>query len=187
MASGEPEHPPWPRSLPTHPARHELMIGSFVMVAALAAGGDVPRSNTADVLAQHQTKTLSVGIPLGWERKVVDGTERFSAPSGKASFTLDVGAVQTSGMKPAVCLGKILTAMDGDKGWQRLSIASNPAARKVQVDNAKRNASDKGRSISYVGCNGKTTWSLIFSFNEKEQDRFEPLLAKIAQSIAYRR
>jgi hypothetical protein len=163
------------------------MIGSFVVAAALAAGGDAPRSETAAVLAQHQAKTLAISIPIGWERKVVDGTERFSAPSGKAFFTLDVGAVQTSGMNPAVCLGKILTALGGEKGWQRLSIGSNPAARKVEVDNATRSPSDKVRSISYVGCNGKTTWSLIFSVNEKEKDRFEPLVTKITQSVAYRR
>jgi hypothetical protein len=174
-------------SLLTPPVGHKPMIGSFVVAAALTAGGDAPRSETADVLAQHQAKTLALSIPLGWERKVVDGTERFSAPSGKASFTLDVGAVQSSGMKPAVCLGKILSAMGGEQGWQRLSIGGNPAARKVEVDNAARNRSEKIRSISYAGCNGKTTWSLIFSVNEKEKDRFEPLVTKITQSVAYKR
>jgi hypothetical protein len=161
------------------------MIGSLLMAVALAAGGGSTKGGTADALVKHQAKTLQISVPAAWERKVDAGTEKFVAPSGEAYFTLDVGAVQTAGMKPKVCLDKILTAMGGDEGWERVSLGLNPAARKVNVDKVNEEGSLKAMSISYVGCNGKTTWSLIFTLNEEKKDRFEPLAAKIAQSVSY--
>ena len=127
------------------------MIGSLLMVVALAAGGDSPKGGTADALAKHQAKTLTISVPAAWERKVEGGTEKFVAPSGGAFFTLDVGAVQTAGMKPKVCLDKILTAMGGAEGWEKVSLGLNPAARKVSVDNANEDGSEKVLSISYGG------------------------------------
>ncbi|HVG58643.1 MAG TPA: hypothetical protein VNA24_08820 [Hyalangium sp.] len=161
------------------------MIGSLLMAVALAAGGGSTKGGTADALAKHQAKALTISVPAAWERKADGDTEKFVAPSGEAFFTLDVGAVQTAGMKPKVCLDKILTAMGGDKGWEKVSLGANPAARKVDVDNVNEEGSLKVMSIHYVGCNGKTTWSLIFSLNEEKKDRFEPLAAKIAQSVSY--
>ncbi len=64
-------------------------------------------------------------------------------------------------------------------------MGSNPAAKKVNVDNATEDGSNKVRSITYVGCNGKTTWSLIFSGDEKKKDQLEPLATKIVQSVSY--
>lgn len=161
------------------------MIGSLLMAVALAAGAGGAKGGTADALVKHQAKTLTIRVPAAWERTVSEGTERFKAPSGEAFFTLDVGAVQTAGMKPKVCLEKILTAMGGSEGWEKVSLGLNPAARKVNLDNANEEGTEQVKSITYVGCNGKTTWSLIFSMNEKKKDRFEPLAAKIAQSVSY--
>jgi hypothetical protein len=155
------------------------------MAVTLAAGGSTPKGGTADALVKHQAKTLTISVPAAWERKADGDTQKFVAPSGEAFFTLDVGAVQTAGMKPKVCLDKILTAMGGGEGWEKVSLGLNPAARKVTVDNANEEGSEKVLSVSYVGCNGKTTWSLIFSMNEKKKDRFEPLAGKIAQSVSY--
>ncbi len=161
------------------------MIASLLMAVTLAAGGSTPKGGTADALVKHQAKTLTISVPAAWERKADGDTQKFVAPSGEAFFTLDVGAVQTAGMKPKVCLDKILTAMGGGEGWEKVSLGLNPAARKVTVDNANEEGSEKVLSVSYVGCNGKTTWSLIFSMNEKKKDRFEPLAGKIAQSVSY--
>jgi hypothetical protein len=161
------------------------MIGSLLMAVTLAASGGDAKGGTADALVKHQAKTLTISVPAAWERKVEGGTEKFVAPSGEAFFTLDVGAVQTAGMKPKVCLEKILTAMGGGEGWEKVSLGLNPAAKKVDVDNVNEEGSLKVMSITYVGCNGKTTWSLIFSINEEKKDRFEPLAAKIAQSVSY--
>ncbi|HYH98099.1 hypothetical protein [Hyalangium sp.] len=157
------------------------MIGSLVMTVALAASS----GGSADALAKHEAKTLTIQVPAAWERTVQEGTEKFKAPSGDAFFTLDVGAVQTQGMQAKVCLEKILTAMGGSEGWEKVSLGLNPAARKVSVDDANEEGSEKVRSMHYVGCNGKTTWSLIFSMNDKKKDRFEPLAGKIAQSVSY--
>ncbi len=161
------------------------MIGSLLMAVALAAGGGSTKGGTADALVKHQAKTLTISVPAAWERKVDGGTEKFVAPSGEAFFTLDVGAVQTAGMKPKVCLDKILTAMGGSEGWEKVSLGLNPAARKVNVDKVNEEGSLQVMAISYVGCNGKTTWSLIFTLNEQKKDRFEPLAGKIAQSVSY--
>jgi hypothetical protein len=160
------------------------MIGSLLMAVTLAASGGGAKGGTADALVKHQAKTLTISVPAAWERTVEEGTEKFKAPSGEAFFKLDVGAVQTAGMQPKVCLEKILAAM-GSKGWEKVSLGLNPAAKKVIVDNATEDGSQKVLSISYVGCNGKTTWSLIFSMNEKKKDRFEPLAGKISQSVSY--
>jgi len=156
------------------------MIGSLVMTVALAASS----GGSADALVKHEAKTLTIKVPAAWERTVQEGTEKFKAPSGDAFFTLDVGAVQTAGMQPKVCLEKILSAMGGE-GWEKVSLGLNPAAKKTNVDDASEDGEDKVRSITYVGCNGKTTWSLIFSMNDKKKERFEPLAGKIAQSVSY--
>lgn len=161
------------------------MIGSLLVAVALAASGGSSKGGTADALVKHKAKALTISVPAAWERTVEEGTEKFKAPSGEAYFKLDVGAVQATGMKAKVCLDKILAAMGGDKGWEKVSLGLNPAARKVDVDNASEDGSQKVKSITYVGCDGKTTWSLLFYMNEAKKDRFEPLATKIAQSVSY--
>ncbi|MBN1208623.1 MAG: hypothetical protein JXB05_27430 [Myxococcaceae bacterium] len=155
------------------------MMGSLLMVVLAAGAG-----GSADALVKHQAKALKLSVPAAWERSNQEGTEKFKAPSGEAFFLLDVGAVQTAGMKPKVCLDKILAAMGGE-GWEKTTLGSNPAAKRVNVDNATEDGTDKVRTVTFIGCNGKTTWSLIFSMNEKKQERFEPLATKIAQSVSY--
>ncbi|MDY7228331.1 hypothetical protein [Hyalangium rubrum] len=154
------------------------MIGTVLMLV-LAAG----KGGSADELVKHQAKTLSLKVPAAWERSVEEGTQKFKAPSKDAFFLLDVGAVQTAGMQPDVCLQKILASVGGE-GWERVSLGANPAAKKVEVD-ATEDGVDKVETHTFVGCNGKTTWSLVFSMNQKKKERFEPLALKIAQSVSY--
>ncbi|WP_224360893.1 hypothetical protein [Hyalangium versicolor] len=156
------------------------MIGSLVLTVALAASS----GGSPDAMKKYQVKTLSLQAPASWERSSQEGTEKFKSPTGEVFFTLDVGAVQTAGMKADVCLDKILAAM-GAEGWEKLKLGKNPAARRVNLDNANEAGSEKVRSITYVGCNGKTTWSMIFSGNDKKKDEFEPVVAKITQSVSY--
>lgn len=154
------------------------MIGTVLMVV-LAAG----KGGSADALVKHQAKALSIKVPAAWEKVVEAGTEKFRAPSKDAFFLLDVGTVQTAGMKPDVCLQKILASIGGE-GWERVSLGYNPAAKRVNVD-ATEDGVDKVETHTFVGCNGKTTWSLVFSMNQKKKERFEPLALKIAQSVSY--
>ena len=41
------------------------------------------------------------------------------------------------------------------------------------------------QTVTYVGCDGKTTWSLVFHMDAKKKDRFETLAEKVAGSVAY--
>jgi hypothetical protein len=155
------------------------MIGSVLMAVALA----VSSGGSTEAMKKYQVKTLTLQAPESWAHSVSEGTEKFSSSTGEF-FTVDVGAVQTAGMKAQVCLDKIMAAM-GAEGWEKLKLGKNPAARRVNVDNATQDGAAKVRSITYIGCNGKTTWSLIFSGNEQKKDALEALVTKIAGSISY--
>jgi hypothetical protein len=153
------------------------MLGSL-LVMVLAAG-----QPPAD-LTTYEVKTLTLQVPSDWKQSEADGTQRFSDPSGDAYLLLDVGAVQTAGMKPQVCLDKILTAMGGAHGWKPLKLGKAPAARRVDADTTPdRSASVE--TVTYVGCDGKTTWSLVFHMDAKRKDRFEPLAEQVVGSVGY--
>ncbi|HLL54801.1 MAG TPA: hypothetical protein VK447_14705 [Myxococcaceae bacterium] len=153
------------------------MKTTALLIALFLAGA-------ADELAPVTVGALRLNAPAAWNKTVTDGTTRYAAPSGEAYFEVDVGTVQTpGGLAPGVCLNKITTGIGGE--WTRLSVGSNPAAMKTDVDTD----SDKREFITqtYVGCNGKTTWSLSFHMVATKKDRFAPLAEKITQSIQYAR
>lgn len=153
------------------------MKTSLLVVALLLSG-------SADELASTSVGNLKLSAPAAWNRTNQEGTTRFAAPSGEAYFEMDVGAVQTpGGLAPGVCLNKITTSIGGE--WKRLSVGGSPAAVKTEVDTD----ADKKDFISqtYVGCNGKITWSLEFHMVGAKKDRFAPLADKIVQSIQYAR
>lgn len=153
------------------------MIGSLVTMMVLSAGG-----GSADALTAVQVKTLALKVPAAWKRSVEDGTPKFEDPSGNAWFLVDVGAVQTAGMTGDTCVGKITRALGGD--WARLKLGNAPAAAQSSVDKA---ASGKFavETVSYVGCDGKTTWSIMFHLDPKQKERFEALAKQVAQSVTY--
>jgi hypothetical protein len=152
------------------------MLGALV-VALLAAAEPAE-------LTKHEVKTLTLQLPSDWKQSEADGTLRFTDPSGDAYVLVDVGAVQSAGMKPQVCLDKILSAMGGEQGWKSLKLGKSPAARRVDSDTTPDGA-ESVRTITYVGCDGKTTWSLVFHMDTKTQEHFEPLAEKVAGSVAY--
>jgi len=141
-------------------------------------------AGSADELAATSVGALKLQAPAAWNHRKIDTTTRFAAPSGEAYFEVDVGQVQTpGGLSPGVCLNKITQGIGGD--WKRLSIGGFPAATKtiVDSDDAKKDFIDQ----MYVGCDGKTTWSLEFHLVAAKKDRFAPLADKIANSIQYAR
>lgn len=154
------------------------MIGT-VLMAVLAAGEPVE-------LTKHEVKTLTLQLPADWTQSEADGTQRFADPSGDAYVLVDVGAVQTAGMKPQVCVEKIISAMGGGEGWKNLKLGKAPAARRVDSDTTPDGA-ESVRTVTYVGCDGKTTWSLVFHMDTKEQEHFEPLAEKVASSVTFTR
>ena len=40
-------------------------------------------------------------------------------------------------------------------------------------------------SITYVGCDGKTTWSVIFNVEKAKQAEYAPLVKRIVDSLEY--
>ncbi|MCY1079333.1 hypothetical protein [Archangium lansingense] len=153
------------------------MLGSL-LVMVLAAG------EPAAELTKYEVKTLALQVPTEWKQSEADGTQRFDEPSGDAYLLLDVGAVQTAGMKPQLCLEKILTAMGSEQGWKQLKLGKAPAAKRVDSDTTPDGA-ESVQTVTYVGCDGKTTWSLVFHMDAKKKDRFETLAEKVAGSVAY--
>jgi len=153
------------------------MLGSLLVMVLAAA-------EPAAELTKYEVKTLALQVPSEWQQSEADGTQRFDDPTGDAYLLLDVGSVQTAGMKPQKCLEKILTAMGSEQGWKQLKLGRAPAARRVDSDTTPDGA-ESVQTVTYVGCDGKTTWSLVFHMDAKKKDRFETLAEKVAGSVAY--
>lgn len=153
-----------------------MMLGSLVALV-LSAG------EPAVEFTPFQDNTLVLSVPKDWKSSVVEGSQRFTDPSGDAYLLLDVGKVQTAGMNPKVCLDKIVAAM-GSKGWTLLNLGQNPAARRVDVDTTP-DRTGSVETVTYVGCDGKTTWSLVFHMDVKRKEHFEPVADKVSGSVAY--
>ncbi|WP_140863886.1 hypothetical protein [Myxococcus xanthus] len=155
-----------------------MMLGS-ILAMVLSAGG------SADALAQVQVKNVSIQVPASWNRTEEDGTNKFQAPSGDAYFLVDVGAVQTAGMKAQTCVDKIVASIGG-KGWERLKVGAQPAAKRQETDVAP-DGSGAVDSVTYVGCDGKTTWSVVFYLEQTKKERFAPLAQKVGSSVKIQR
>jgi hypothetical protein len=154
------------------------MIGSLVTMMVLSAGGP------AEALTAVQVKNLALKMPAAWKRSVEDGTSKFEDPSGNAWFLVDVGAVQTAGMSGTTCLGKITKSLGGQ--WKRLDVGGAPAATQSWVDKGQgAKALVEVETLSYVGCDGKTTWSIVMHLDPKQKSRFEALAQQVAQSVTY--
>ncbi|MFP2928060.1 hypothetical protein ACLESO_23235 [Pyxidicoccus sp. 3LG] len=154
-----------------------MMLGTILTVV-MAAGG------SADALAQFQVKNVSLQVPAAWSRSVEDGTSKFSAPSGDAYFLVDVGSVQTAGMKAQVCVDKIVASIGG-ANWEALKVGGQPAAKRLDSDNSPGGGAVD--TVTYVGCDGKTTWSVVFHLEQGKKERFAPLAQKVGTSVKIQR
>ena len=154
------------------------MLGTILAVV-VAAGG------SADALGAVQVKNVSLQVPAAWARTVEDGTNKFTAPSGDAYFLVDVGTVQTAGMKADTCVSKIVASIGGT-GWERLKVGGQPAAKRSDTDTAP-DGSGMVDSLTYVGCDGKTTWSVVFYLEQGKKERFAPLAQKVGTSVKFQR
>ena len=154
-----------------------MMLGTILAVV-VAAGG------SADALAQFQVKNVSLQVPAAWSRSNEDGTSKFTAPSGDAYFLLDVGSVQTAGMKAQTCVDKIVKSIGG-ANWERMKVGGQPAAKRLDSDTAP--SGDVVDTVTYVGCDGKTTWSVVFHLEQGKKERFAPLAEKVGTSVKLQR
>ena len=154
-----------------------MMLGTILAVV-VAAGG------SADALAAVQVKNVSLQVPAAWARSVEDGTNKFTAPSGDAYFLVDVGSVQTAGMKADTCVNKIVASIGG-AGWERIKVGGQPAAKRMDSDNAPNGGAVD--TVTYVGCDGRTTWSVVFHLEQGKKARFAPLAEKVGTSVKLQR
>ncbi len=97
---------------------------------------------------------------------------------------MTVGKVQRKGGMPAAtCLKKILAGVG--KGFKKTKLDGQPAAFKEYVD-----TDEKGKKfveLTYLGCDGTTTWSISFHMLQEKRDRFAPLAEKVPRSLEYTR
>jgi len=154
-----------------------MMLGTLLAVM-VAAGGQ------ADALAPAQVKNVSLQVPAAWSRSVEDGTSKFAAPSGDAYFLVDVGSVQTAGMKAQTCVDKIVASIGG-ANWQHIKVGGQPAAKRLDSDNSPNGGAVD--TVTYVGCDGKTTWSIVFHLEQGKKARFAPLAEKVGTSVKLQR
>jgi hypothetical protein len=154
-----------------------MMLGTILAVV-VAAGG------SADALAAFQVKNVSLQVPAAWSRSVADGSNKFTAPSGDAYFLVDVGSVQTAGMKADTCVNKIVASIGG-AGWERLKVGGQPAAKRLDSDKSPNGGVVD--TVTYVGCDGKTTWSVVFHLEQGKKERFAPLAEKVGTSVKLQR
>jgi hypothetical protein len=157
------------------------MLGA--LLALVLSAGEPPAGDPVEALTHYTVKSIVLRVPSEWKQSQADGTHRFDDPAGSAYLLLDVGAVRTARMKPQVCLQKLLGAM-GNEGWKPLKVDRAPAARRVDSDTTPDGA-ESVETVRYVGCDGKTSWSLVLHMDARQKDRFETLMAKVAGSVAY--
>lgn len=137
----------------------------------------------ADDLMSARVGPLNLKVPAIWKHHLEDGSQKYVAPSGDAYFLLDIGQTAAP-LDPGLCRKKILDKM-GDAGrWTLLSIGAAPAASKVDVDRSD-DGQTEAQTLTYVGCDGRTTWSLVFHLAAGKKERFAPLADRIAKSLEY--
>lgn len=154
-----------------------MMLGTILTVV-MAAGG------SADALAQFQVKNVGVQVPAAWTRSSEDGTAKFTAPSGDAYFLVDVGSVKTAGMKAQVCVDKIVAGIGG-ANWEHIKVGGQPAAKRLDSDNSSNGGVVD--TVTYVGCDGRTTWSIVFHMEQAKKARFAQVADKVGNSVKIQR
>jgi hypothetical protein len=155
------------------------MITALGLALTLSLG-----AGSADELTATTVGPLKLRVPAAWEKRNNEGSTRYAAPSGEAYFDLDVSQVKRKGGMPAEeCLQKIVDGL-GVEGARRLTIGGQPAAVTEHLD--RDEDGKEFRQLTYVGCNGVTTWSLQFHLVEARKARFLPVADKVARSIVYR-
>jgi len=140
----------------------------------------------AGELTEAQVGAITLKVPGTWQRREVEGTTRFASPSGEAYIDMDVGQVQRKGGMPAAeCLKKILAGM-GSPGFKKTKAGGQPAAASKEIVDTD----DQGKKfvgLTYVGCDGKTTWSMQFHVVDAKRAEFIPVADQVLKSLTYRK
>lgn len=140
--------------------------------------------SAVDDLKPARIQTLQVSVPAIWKHLSQKGTQLYYSPARDAKIAIDVGKTAHA-MSDSVCRDKIVKAEEanGETGWEQLSIGAHAAARHLDVD-----VDPKGKkfdTVMYVGCDGHTTWSMMFSVLSERQGRYMPVFDRVAHSVRY--
>lgn len=142
-----------------------------------------------DSLAKQTLQGLSFKAPTQWTKTPADdNTLQWSDPDSGAEFAVSVYAVDPQ--RPAsACLKQVVEAL-GTEGFTPLTLASQPASKKIATDfvgegeEAKLDA-NKVTTTTVVGCNGKVRWVMTWTAKTTQGARFGPILKRVLDSISY--
>lgn len=148
---------------------------------ALTLAALILSGNPLTDLVPVQIKNVKVRVPGVWKHSEDQGTQVYTSPAKDAQLLIDVGAT-ASPMDPTVCRDKIVHSMG--EGWSLISLGTQPAARKVEevVSEDKQTVVD---TLTFIGCNGRATWSMQFRIDAHKKDKFLPLVEQVSQSVQY--
>lgn len=132
-------------------------------------------------LVPFKITPIRISVPSVFNHTEDGTTHRFTSGDDEAYFDVDVGKVQTEGMKAEVCRDKIVKGVGGK--FTKLTLGGQPGAKKVTTDKDK----SKKEFVThlYVGCDGVNTWSMSFHIVKAKQEKYAALAAKIAESIEF--
>jgi hypothetical protein len=136
-------------------------------------------------LVSFKAMPVRLRVPAGWKHSVEEGTHRFDSPAEDGSFRLDVGAVDESVAPMAAerCRDKLINSLGPDE-WTKLTLGGFPAARKRTVDADKKKKAEI-ETISYLGCDGWSTFAITFSWVLASSTQYTPLSEKVVSSIEF--
>lgn len=158
---------------------------ALIFTAALVLSG-------VDSLSTTRVASLELKAPANWAVSEATDGRSWDAPGNEGGLELSVWPVYPVQMAQQCIDGlleKVMASM-GKDGWEKLSIGGQPALRKVLTDfvggpDAGKTEANKVTTVTYVGCNGATKWSLSMSSNTSRSIRFGAVLKAIVASIAY--
>lgn len=152
-----------------------------IVVALLLHADPAPAAPPQLSYAPFNTGKVKVAMPVGWAHRENNGTHHFISPDAKLTVDLDSGTVQSAGMRADDCRDKITKALRGR--FTNVPVAGTAAAKKEE------SVFDKKKRVfvieTWVGCDGKTTWSLVFNSPREKRATYAPVIEKIANSVEF--
>ena len=162
------------------------MLGALLVTMLLSQGAR-PREVRVPVIPTEHVEVgpLQMDVPEGWRRTWRFGTSRFDAPDGSAYVLVDTSSTLTPNLDAVECRDKILTNLGGKVRWKPIEIDHQPAGEQVIIETAPHNTQSV-ITARYVGCDGNTTWSMLFQGDYLiTRGFFEVIVRQIMGSVHY--
>lgn len=152
-------------------------------VSVLATLGGV------DALSLVSLQGFSFKAPVEWAKQAPDENSlEWTAPDEVAKFAVSAYPTEKF-MLPAGCIKKMLEAV-GKEGFETMTLATQPAAKKVTTDfvgegEAAKVDANRVTTTTVMGCNGRVKWLMTYSAKTSEGPRYGPIFKRILDSISY--